>query len=290
MADFYLGSLGALRLIQAPMDPMEVSPALIGAVHESLTGLVSVDRVAAPRTFQPQWQVLTEDELTYLDAVGHGQVPGPLRLLDPLRRNRLSRQVASGGSLHRSTAGWAVDDEESAIDWAPITDPPTGVWVRGVIAWTIPAVSADDLVVASGRVSAADRVPVLPGETVRLTGYARGTVGTEILLGLDAWTLAGVSAATEDTLTVLDDTDWSALTVTYAVPGDGTRVAASPYLRAPAGQPEADVQITGFQIDEGAGAWTPGGGAPVVTATELGETYELVDKHTWTMTLREAAV
>lgn len=288
MGTFYLGPLAALREIPAPADPMEVPPTLIGAVHESLSGAVSVDRVAMPRRWAMAWRVLPEDTLTYLAAVGLGLVAGPLRLLDPLVRNRLGRQVATGGSMRRSVDRWAAYDG-SSIAWVPLSDPPAGIPVRGAVSWTLPDLSGTELTVASGREASTGRVPVLPGETVRVSGWARGTTGTGVALGADTWDAAGVSVTTEGALTALDATVWSPLSFTYPVPGDGSRPAVSPYLRAPAGQPAATVQITGLQVCDATApdVWTLGGGTPVVIATESTDVYELVDKHSYSMVLRE---
>lgn len=288
MGKWWLGPVGSLVQIPAPADPMDVNPALIGAVHESLSGAVSVDRVAQPRSWAMSWRALDEDTLTYLAAVGSGQIPGPLRLIDPLRRNRLARQVATGGSVRRSTARWTAYDG-STIEWVPLTDAP--VAARGAISWTLPDLSGSDLFVASGRETGTDRTPVLPSESLRITARVRGTTGTDVALGVDVWDSAGASITSEGTLTALDATTWSALSFTYPVPASG-RVSLSPYVRAPSGQTAATVQVTGLQValSSAPDVWTPGGGAPVVIASELTETYEVVDRHTFAMLLREAVV
>src|ERR1051326_3589204 len=100
---WYLGPIGNLVQIPAPAKPAEVPHAIPGGVLEALGGAVTVDRTGyAARSWRMEWPYLTEDNLTYLEAVGNGLVKGPLRLLDPMRRNRLPRRIAAAGSLRRS--------------------------------------------------------------------------------------------------------------------------------------------------------------------------------------------
>lgn len=284
MADleWWIGPLGRLVQIRAPAGDLDVSPELVGAVQVSLNGSVAVDRIAQPRTWAMQWQALDEDELTYLRAVGAGLVTGPLRLLDPMMRNLLPLQVASGGSYERSTDDFEALDG-TTMEWDAITDPPTGVYSRGVIIWARTTTTTASL--AAGR-DETQRVPLLAGREVRVSLWARGAA---ILAraAYDAWDAAGASVAAEGSSVALSVGTWTELSTTYT-PTD--RVALSPRLNVPSGEAVSNLQTTGWQVaySDQPTTWTLGNGAPVVVASELSHTYLMPGLSSYGMTLREA--
>lgn len=284
MTTWYLGPVGNLREIPAPQDPAEVTPALVGGVHESLTGSVTVDRLAQPRTWALEWPNLPEDDLTYLEAIGYGLVTGPLRLLDPMRRNRLPVEVASGGSVSRSAEAFTQTGGEDPT-WAAVTDPPTSAPVRGTISWERASTAAASLTTADET----DRVPVVEGEELRASIWVRGAA-VDAAAGVDAWNTAGSAARTTGTATTLHATTWTQLTVTYTAASG--RVTVSPVLVVASGQAASTLHATGWQVSLAAEpvTWAPGGGAPTVVAGELANSYKLMDtpRHSWSMTLRES--
>ena len=284
---WYLGSIGNLVQIPAPARPAEVEHALIGGVHTSLGGAVTVDRSAtSPRAWRFEWPYLTEDQLTYLEAVGQGLVKGPLRLIDPARRNRLPRRIATAGSLHRSASDF-VQSVGNAPTWVAVADPPSTVPVRGAISWQRTATTAGSLTPASS----ADRVPVVVGEQLRASIWVRNAT-IQAAAAIDAWDSAGSSSRTTGTATTLSASTWTQLTVTYTVAAG--RVSASPALVVANGQAASTLHATGWQISlqSEPTTWTLGGGTPVVAASELSQSYSLFDvvRLGWQMTLRESVV
>lgn len=283
---WYLGSVGNLVQIPAPAAPADVELTLVGGVQESLGGAVTVDRVATPRTWKFEWPYLTEDQATYLELVGHGQVNGPLRLIDPMRRNRLPRRIATGGSLKRSASDF-TNSGGSTPTYVAVTDPPATAPVRGAISWQRTATTAGSLATANS----ADRVPCIVGEQVRASIWVRNAT-IQAAAAVDAWDSAGVSSRTTGTATTLSVSTWTQLTVTYTV-GSG-RVSLSPALVVANGQAASTLHATAWQISLASESttWTLGGGTPVVVASELSQAYNLFDvpRLGWTMTLREAVV
>lgn len=284
MADpaYWLGPLGQLVEIPCPAPELDATPELIGAVQMSLNGSVAVDRIAQSRTWAMQWQALDEDELLYLRAVGFGLVTGPLRLLDPMVRNLLPPQVATGGSYERSTDDFVALDG-TTMEWGAITDLPAGVYTRGVVIWSRTTTATASL--AAGR-DETQRVPLLTGRTIRVSMWARGAA-VLARAAYDAWDTAGVSVAAEGSSVALSVGTWTELSTTYT-PTD--RVSLSPRLNVPSGEAASNLQTTGWQVaysDEPA-TWTLGGGAPVVVASELSHTYLMPGLSSYGMTLREA--
>lgn len=283
---WYLGSVGNMVAIPDPDGPADIGMELRGGVHQSLTGATTVDRVAVPRSWPLQWTRLDEDTVTYLELIGHGLVKGPLRLIDPMRRNRLPRRIATGGSLRRSVADF-TQTGGSAPTWAAVTGPPATVPVRGAISWQRTTTAAASLTTAA----AGDRVPVIVGELIRVSCWVRNAT-TQAAVALDAWDSAGAAARTTGTATTLSVSTWTQLTVNYTVASG--RVSLSPALVVASGQAASTLHATGWQISMQSDplTWTLGGGTPVVVASELSQGYALLDvpRLTWKMTLRESVV
>jgi hypothetical protein len=281
---WYLGPIGNLVQIPAPAKPAEVPHAIPGGVLEALGGAVTVDRTGyAARSWRMEWPYLTEDNLTYLEAVGNGLVKGPLRLLDPMRRNRLPRRIAAAGSLRRSATDFTKTVGNTPT-WVAAADPPSTVPVRGAISWQRTATTAGSLTPASS----ADRVPCIVGEQVRASIWVRNAT-IQAAAAVDAWDSAGSSSRTTGTATTLSVSTWTQLTVTYTVASG--RVSLSPALVVANGQAASTLHATGWQISLSSEptTWTVGGGTPVVAASELAQNYYLFDvpRLGWQMTLRE---
>lgn len=285
---WYLGPVGALREIPAPLRGLEVARELLGAVTESLGGGRTLYRRAQPRSWPLSWPTLSEDELTYLRAVGLGLVSSPLRLIDPMVRNLLPVQVASGGSYRRDTSRFAVTS--STMGWVPVTDPPPAVPVRGAISWVRATTAAATLTLSD----TADRVPLITGRRVRFSTWARGTT-IAVAAAVNAYNAAGSAATTTGTAITLHATEWRYLTVDYTPPAD--RISAAPVLSAASGQAASTVPTTGWQVAfvdrpaEQPQDWTEGGGAPEVLAgSELTDTYERWRRHRFGLLLLERRV
>lgn len=284
---WYLGSIGNLVAIPAPAAPAEVEHTLTGGVHEALSGAVTVDRSGfSPRAWQFEWPYLVESDLTYLQAVGQGLVRGPLRLIDPMLRNRLPRRIAAAGSMYRTATDF-TQTGGSTPTWVALTDPPATVPVRGAISWERTTTAAGILTTANE----ADRVPAIVGEQLRVSMWARGAA-IQASAAVDAYDSAGSATRTTGTATTLHATDWTQISVTYTV-GSG-RVSAAPLVVVASGQSASTLQVTGWQVSLSSEptTWALGGGTPTVVAGELAQTYNLFDvpRLGWTMTLREALV
>lgn len=248
-----------------------MSPEFVGGVHRALSGSVTVDRIAQPRRWPLKWAALTEDQAMYLRLVGLGLVRSPLRLIDQELRNRLSVDVASGGSYTQSVDSW-TQTGGSAPTWLAITDPPSTVPVRGVVSWQRTTTAAGVLTTANS----ADRVPLIPSEQVRISLWARGAA-ISVSAGYDAWNAAGSASRANGATSTLHATNWTQVSTTYTPPSD--RIELSPLLNVASGQSASTLQTTGWMVSPSSAStsWAVGGGAPTVVAgSELTETYIMV--------------
>jgi hypothetical protein len=194
--------------------------------------------------------------------VGHGLIRSPLRLIDGNIRNRLPLRIASGGSYTQ-----AGDDFTTSTgfipDWVAITDPPAAVPVRGALSWQRSSTAVDWVT----TFNATDRVPLIPGEQIRMSCWARGTaVATSA--AIDWWDAAGVAAVARTTGTpvVLDPVNWTYLE-SIGTP-TATEIEAAPVISVAAGVAISLIQTTGWQLAPATASavWAVGGGAPTVLA------------------------
>lgn len=282
MGTWYLGPTGALVVIPAPADGLDVSPTLVGAVTTSLGGTRTLYRSGQPRQWAMKWVALTEDQASYLRLVGLGQIRGPLRLIDAELRNRLPVRIAGGGS-YRKTAADFSQTGGSDPTWVALSDTPATIPVRGAISWTRSTTAAGVLTTTA----ATDRVPLIPGEQVRISLWARGTP-IQVSAGYDSWNALGANSRNVGTAATLDTTNWTYFEVLYTPPAG--QIELSPLLNIAGGQAAGTVQTTGWQVAPATAptTWTAGGGAPeVIAGSELKETYVMVGLRSFELLLLE---
>src|SRR5690606_23969820 len=106
---WYLGPLGKLRGVVGPDAGTTATSTRYGGVHQGLTGARTMDITGHRREVEFQFTYLEKAEFEWLNALHARMVPGPLYLLDPRYRNRLSPQATSLRSPHNAaTTGLQV--------------------------------------------------------------------------------------------------------------------------------------------------------------------------------------
>ncbi|MBP2325322.1 hypothetical protein JOF56_005707 [Kibdelosporangium banguiense] len=278
---FYLGRLGALRQLRDPMKGLDATNERLGATHRSLNGTTTVDTLGHKRTYKLQWDYLTHDELSYVEALYLGLIDGPLRLIDPQRKNRLAAQASSGGSRFRNIAGFTPT--QGTVTFTPSTPPPE-VFAAGAITWAIPATTGGRLIVGDNLTG---RVPLITGEQVTLSIYAtgEGLTARAVVVPFDA---AGVAGAPVFGPAIGLTAVYQRLAVTLT-PNTG-QAGCAVGLDVPSGGPAGMVTTTGWQLEAAttASPWGPGSGCPVVVVESLADTYPEYGYHASTLTLLEA--
>lgn len=285
MGTWYLGPSGALVAIPPPLLGPDASPDLIGKVSTSLNGARTLYRAAQPRTWQLQWFMLTEDQTNYLQLVSRGLVGSPVRLVVGEIRNRLPVRVAAGGSYSRSAVDFLGVTSLPPV-WVP-TSTPASVPVSGAVSWTRTSTALAWLTLMSSD----DRVPLVSGEQIRMSCWARGDA-VQVSAAVDLWDAAGdaglLTGRITGTAATLDLVNWTYLEV-VTTPAAG-QIEASPVVVIQAGQAASTIQVTGFQIAPASAptTWTMGGGAPIVLAgAKVSEVYVLDDRRQLDLTLLE---
>lgn len=277
MLPFLLGPLGALRALPSPHrgNPPEATATRIGAVHRSLSGRPTIDRLATRRTWTLVWPFLDPDTYAYLDALHQGMVTGPLWLIEPSRPNRFAPAIASTGSTDRSPAGFTA--VSGAVTWStqPVT---TDIPLAGGITWQATA--------AASRMDATPIVPVLPGET--LTFSAHVVAARPVRLTLQTLYPNGAIASEHQTDEITPGLFNGArieLTVVPPASAASCRVGVSTGVMPS----ESWVATWAWQLEAApfATRWRPGGGAAQVLVESLPVTYPVPGSYGTTLTLLE---
>lgn len=275
---FRIGPLGGFVDLPGVQTDKTVSAAVVrhGGTHTSLNGGATVDTLGRKRTFGFEWEYLLAPEAAILDRLTWGQMPGPLRLLDPELRNRLSA----------SASDFEVTGGGSATTIA-ITDPPAGVGVAYATSWARPTTAAATL---QGPSALAERAPILAGETGWVSVYVRSlTTSTTIRAGFIRHDNSGGSASTEGSnISLPSGAAW--LRISLAWSHSGSYVSLVPQVTTPAAAAAATIQVTGWQVEQGPTVtdWQIGGGAPAVVVSNSSATYQAPGERKHSLDLVEA--
>ncbi|CRK55422.1 hypothetical protein [Alloactinosynnema sp. L-07] len=273
---FTLGPVGGLRALPSPSlsGAPDATAARIGAVHRSLTGRVTVDRVAVKRVWVLSWPYLDPGTAAFLDAIHLGMVAGPLWLLDGERPNRLTPHVAATGSAERTTTGFTAS--AGALTWTTGV-PASTLPLAGGLSWAATA--------AGGQVYL-DPIPVVPGEPLTMSAWAASA----------AVALRWTAALYDKTDTYLSFTEsipttpgaaGQRLTHTFTPTGNAALVRVA--LTASPTPSGGTATTTAWQLEPGpaATAWAPGGGAAVVAVDALTTAYAVPGSRAMALMLLE---
>lgn len=282
---FRLGPLGRLVPLVSPDEGVSRSDEFVGAVHTSINASRTMDVRGYRRTWEFDQAYLEPDALSYLQSCFSGVVRSPLRLVDPINKNRLSKSTSAAAKLN----GWSG----AAGNWVPTTansstrtmfgdTPPVELTTeRGSTVAYVPetyirfetANDDGDTVYAEydghspNLLSRA--VPVFPGETLTVSGCLRTLdPDSQMVIGFDLYDAQAelIDYAMSDETS---SSTWDRLSATYQdLPANA--VAAMPYVMV---STAGAYDIAQLQLEEGPEAtpWQLGNGCPEVLFTELQE-------------------
>lgn len=266
---FYLGALGRLVALPAPEPGIDNGIVKAAAQHVSLNAHTTEDVQGYRREWTLSMPFLDADDVAYLEACYLGVVAGPLRLVDPTRRNRLSTAAAAttasptfagGTTALRATSGAYVVDR--SVPWPDVAydalDGRAVTWrADDTAAWSL---SGSGVLTLDDDVG----VPVLPGETVTASVYVQ-TDGATATLEMVPRTAVGDREPVAGTST--GSARWTRLTATYSA-SDGV-LAVVPRVATDA--TSGTIRIAAAQVETGdtATGWTLGTGCPAVLVTDL---------------------
>lgn len=229
---FYVGPIGGLRPLPDTAEAVDTPLAVIGGTHTSLTGTRTRDTFGYKRSWVWSYGLLTDNQAKHIEALQRNIIPGPLYLLDPRRPNRLPEQIASGGSLLRTPAGF-IPSNTSVCRWRPLTGVPASAetlppapLLRGALDWQLLTNADAHLELAGGSADGRHDVPVRGGEALTASLWAAGTPGAPLGGTVSIFDTRGTEIdAAEFSSVQLSFTEWQRLLVSFVCP------ASAAYLR-----------------------------------------------------------
>jgi hypothetical protein len=274
--DFYLGPAGGLVAIRPPgRDIDKARPKRVGT-HELLSGGNVVDRVGGRRRYTLSWEALTADELATLEALY--ELPGPLVLYDPGRRNMLTANQSMGTDALRSAEGFSARTQGTVSS----STAQFRSWSRACAWATGSALGSTDrgIVVATSSATVDGTwTPVLPSTQYTISGYLRTTAAVSMKAGWEWYNAAGIlqGAAVFGSGVALSTSNF-ATRVTHTATSHASAAYGVPlFLNTTTTGAAITVYLDEIQMEEAAAAsaYVVGTGVPRVSLVDLPNTSPL---------------
>lgn len=251
MNDWYLGPLGELRALPVPEPGLEVTTVRYGGTHQALSGARIQDTTGRRNEYKFEFTYMDQEEYYWLEAMHTGHIPGPYRLIDPLKKNRFNM---------RSTAMVRVAGMEDVLtydrSWPSQVPIPGRSYVLS--GWDT----------SSYTLAFEDKTgtAVFPNEQVTASIYARCNSAHSATLVMQMCN-ADLQVIETQSIPINITTDWQRFAMTRTVPTD----CAAVKFRLLLGSANTAVYLAASQFESGpiATEWEPGGGAPVVVIDSL---------------------
>ncbi|MEV4414019.1 hypothetical protein [Catellatospora sp. NPDC049609] len=275
----YLGRPGALVELPDPDPGVTATPVRAAADHQLLGGGRVVDLLGTPRRIiTASWTRLLDDEYALLEEFHSGaRGSGPFALLPSAARwNYLTTGQAAATSATANTSGWTVTASESVASVsAPVLRGPR------CLAWTVPAAPTSGLLapVAPGGAPGWSTPPAVAWYFAAAVRASTGAPEvTARLRWLDAaGTQLSISIGPPLTISA---SGWLTAAVAATAPAGAVYVVPRLYLTAATIPAPTTVYVDTPRLGIGtSGSWTPGRGLPLVTLTDLTDTYPWADVH-----------
>jgi hypothetical protein len=275
--EWYIGPAGDLKLLVCPEINLSVSDVRYGGVHQAISGARIMDVTGTKQDISLAFTFLDEADYRWLQALQTRHIPGPHRLINPLRKNRLTVQAASLNPQASNRPGVKL----SAGAWTWVNDWPSaaGYGMRSV-SWSGRTASS------TLKLDAVQGTAIFPLEQITGSVYIKGDSAIASgSLTIDYYDRYGVflSSATPQAASVT--TSWARYTITRTAPVNaatavlGVTATATTTMRVAAAQLEAG---------SSASAWDQGGGAPLVLVDQLPSTSPRFPLMNCSVTLLEA--
>jgi len=275
--EWYIGPAGDLKQLVCPEINLAVSDVRYGGVHQALSGARTMDVTGTKQDISMNFTFLDEADYRWLQALQTRHIPGPHRLISPLRKNRLTVQAASVNP----TASIRPGAKLSAGTWQWVNDWPTaaGYGMRST-EWAARTASS------TLKFDSVQGVPLFPLEQFTGSVYIKGSSAIASgSLTIDYYDRYGVflSSATPEAASVT--TSWARYTITRTAPTNaatavlGVTATATTTMRVAAAQLEPGASAT---------AWDQGGGATLVLVDQLPSTSPRFPLMNCSVTLLEA--
>lgn len=263
MADpiWYFGPDWDMRPLVCPEKDITMPVVRYGGIFQGLSGARTVRVTGHKQEFKFDLRYLDPDEYKWLEACHLRAIPGPFRLINPMKKNLLSYN----GSMLKIFSGFDTSGQgivinggsiTAAVDWpsiAPALGNISANWNPGGGHYA--------------RIDSKHMFPVTPGVPVTISVYTKGTAPSD-----DAWLLFDwydkklASISTISTGAVVIGNTWQRFSFTRTPPAGAYTARMGLYSSE-----STSIYLAAAQAEVGSTAttWEMGGAAPRVVLDSL---------------------
>lgn len=253
---WYLGPAGDLRALFCPERNVDVTELRFGGIHQSLGGARTMDVTGTKSQYSFNWEYMEATDYQWLRALQTRLVSGPHRLIDPLKKNRLSVGASSGNIKPHKWPFFTV----SAGTLTNQADYPTGVLGDRAVRWS------DRTASSALSLDLDKKTDVFPLETVTVSMYLKGASAVTVGMYIGWYDKDGAFLSSSTTTSHSVTTSWARYSATKTAPaGAATGVLT---INAVA---TTTINIAASQFETGSSAtsWEQGGANPIVLVDQL---------------------
>ncbi len=257
--EWFMGPPGDLRVLVCPDRGVNVSDVRFGGVHQGLSGARTMDVTGVKMQVDLNLSYLTETDYLWLEAMFIRHIPGPVFLINPLKKNLLSKEASISKTSYFPGNGIWSSTASYTHNWTYEASYPTGVPGTRSIKRTVPA---------SSVVFEADsnyKIPVTVGTTYDFSAYMKADSSKTVTYGI-AWYDKNYGFLSNTTSAKSVTTAWTRFDVSGTAP-------ASAALAVPFWQSTTNVPFTSTALQFEAAAtptsWQIGGGSMVVLIDQM---------------------
>jgi len=255
-AIWYLGIPGDLRALYCPERDVEMTELRFGGVHQSLGGARTMDVTGVKKQYSFAWKTLEEADYSWLRALHTRLIPGPHRLLDPLRKNRLSMGASAGviqphkWPFYTASAGLLSNQ----------SDYPTGVLGTRAVRWS------DRTASSTLSIDLTKGTDVFALETVTVSAYLKGASSVSVDMFIAWYDKTGAFLSNSSVSTQSVTTSWARYSASKTAPVNAVQGVF--VIRATA-TTTIDIAAPQFETGSSATSWEEGGANPIVLIDQL---------------------
>lgn len=259
--EWLFGPAGDLRPLPSPEMDVVNTVQRFGGIHNAINGSRTVDVLGHRSNYEFELKQLTPDEYYWLEALYTETIPGPFKLIDPLRKNLLSREAALAKPSDATQRGLYTLGT-STLGWLQMQDSPV-TWQRRGASWTN---LQDNSFVRFDRGAL---VPPPPDGQMTFSVYLQAQSEISVAPSIDTFTEGVETDGVDGTAITLPVGEWYRLEFPFQAPTGTTGVSPVLWITS---EPAAGefIRIIAPQLEYGTSATDAsigGGSATVVIDT-----------------------
>lgn len=209
---WYAGGVGNMRALQCPDIEISMPVVRYGGIHQSLSGARTLDVTGFRQDITLTFPYMSGQDFAWLEALHSRHIPGPHRLINPMKENTLSLLASKMDARSSYRPGIAVFGS-GTWDWAIDWPAAAGFGVRSLRHYNRSSVTSG-LLFDNTRGSSV----VTPGETFTAAIWLKSPVANQNMTFEIVWRNAtgGQISASQQVATV--GNTWTLVSVTANAP------------------------------------------------------------------------